>query len=227
MLKVNIIMNPSSDNPLHVIYDFETVDNKPSAALASAAFILFRPEELKTFDELVAGALRIKFDLKEQFSPEIGRSWNKETIDWWKSEEQADAYQKVIKPSANDVSIKYFNQILQKWLTDNGYVANVGEKIWTRGNSFDPPMLDSVWNQFGWDPCFPWWNTRDVRTEIDAVTPYWDANHEGRGYIKDFPYPNNFIKHMETHDCARDIMMMQYAHVGLCQRLNFVDGVAF
>lgn len=206
-------------SPQHIIYDFETVDTKPTSAVASVAFILFRPEELKTFDELVSGALRIKFDIKEQLST-LNRTFSKDTVEWWKSEENAEAYKKVIMPSPQDVSIRFFNEILTKWLADNKYVANCGEKIWTRGNNFDPPIFDNIYQQFGWEANYPWWNVRDVRTEIDAVVPYWDDSHAGRGYIKDFPYDDKFMKHMETHDCARDILMMQYAHIGLAHKLS-------
>lgn len=216
-------MNACKENPLHVMYDWETTDNRPTSAVASIAVILFRPEELKTFEELVDSALRVKFDIAEQFS-KFGRTWNQSTIDWWRHPDQAEAYKSVIAPSVDDVSLSEFGPILDRWLADNGYQANVGEKIWTRGNNFDPPIFSSIYEQFGWEEPMPWWNIRDVRTEIDAVTPYWQPDHEGYGYIKDFPYPDGFIKHKEEHDCARDILMMQYAHIGLCQRLNNVVG---
>ncbi len=205
--------------PLHVMYDWETADKRPTAAVASIALILFRPSELKTFDELVASALRVKFDLKAQFR-DFGRTWDKETIDWWRHPDQAEAYKSVIAPHESDVSLKEFGPILDKWLAENGYMANTGEKIWTRGNAFDPPILSDIFESFGWEEPMPWWNLRDVRTEIDCITPYWKPDHAGYGYIDGFPYPDNFIKHKEEHDCARDILMMQYAHIGMCNMLN-------
>jgi hypothetical protein len=83
-------------NPLSIIYDFETTDNKPTSAVASIAIIVFDPTELKTFDELVSSALRIKFKLTEQYA--AGRTWNKSTVDWWMHPDQKDAFSKVITP---------------------------------------------------------------------------------------------------------------------------------
>lgn len=209
--------------PKHVIYDWETTDNKPTSAVASIAAIVFVPGEMKTFDELVASAIRIKFDLSEQFA--AGRTWSQDVIDFWKKPENQEAYDMVIKEDGSEISLSQFGPIFQKWLNDQGYVPNIGEKIWTRGNAFDPPIFTNIYQYFGWDEPFPWWNIRDVRTEVDAIVPYWDPQHEGRGYIRDFPYPENFVKHKEEHDCARDILMMQYAHVGMINYLNSLRGI--
>lgn len=206
----------------HLLYDFETVDNKPTAAIPSFAIIVFDPEEIAPFEELVKNALRLKFDLDEQFA--MGRTWRQEEVDWWSEPAQKEAYDMVIKKDGSEISLSQMGPIVQHYLDEQGYEPNVGEKIWTRGNSYDPPILTNIYDQFGWDEPYPWWNVRDVRTEIDAITPYWDVMHEGRGYVKGFPYPEGFVKHKEEHDCARDILMMQYTHVKMIEFLNSLRG---
>lgn len=206
------------NSPKHLIFDWETVDDKPTSAVASVAFIVFDPTEIVSFEELVQNALRIKFDLSEQYK--MGRTWGISTVNWWKEEEQKEAYEHVIKPSMDDVSITRLYELLTNYLNEKGYKPNVGEKIWTRGNEFDPPIMNNIFEMMGWELPYPWWNIRDVRTEVDAITQYWDPNHAGYGYVKNFPYPEGFVKHKEEHDCARDILMMQYAHLNM---LNFIE----
>lgn len=205
--------------PLDLIFDWETAGNKPHSAVASIALIVFDPAELLSFDELVAKSLRIKFKMPEQFS-KFGRTYDQDTIDWWKKPENAEAYKMVIEVDGSEVSLSEMGPIVQAYLDRVGYVPNIGEKIWTRGNSFDPPIFSHIYEYFGWEEPYPWWNVRDVRSTIDAIVPYWDNTHEGYGYIKSFPYPEGFIKHKEEHDCARDILMMQHAHIGLINYMN-------
>lgn len=211
--------NTKKPNPLSVIYDFETTDKKPTSAVASLAVIVFDPSELKTFDELVSSALRIKFKLTEQYA--TGRTWSQDTVDWWMHPDQKDAFEMVIKPDERlDVPLSSIEDYITFYLAEMGFDYNNSGKIYTRGNSFDCPILSNIYQQYGYDEPFPWWNIRDVRTEIDAIVPYWDDTHEGYGYIRDFPYPDNFVKHKETHDCARDILMLQHAHIGLINKIE-------
>lgn len=207
----------------HLIYDFETVANgckTPNAACPSLAVNVFDPSEDKSFDELVANTIRFKFKLSEQFT-KYGRISDEDTVGWWKKPENAKAYAMVIEPSSEDISLSELGPLLQAYLNDQGYDAGDDKStVWTRGNSFDVPILSNIYAYFGWDEPYPWWRVRDVRTEIDAIVPYWDKNHAGYGYIKGFPYPDNFIKHKEEHDCARDILMLQHAHLGMQEMLS-------
>ena len=204
-----------------LIIDFETVSNAqvfPDTAVASVAMIAFDPAEQLSFEELVNNALRIKFNLGEQYA--MGRRWDQETVDWWKKEENTEAFKAVIQPHPSDVSIREMNSLICNYLQRMAYDPSENGKVYSRGNAFDFPLFSNIYKSFGWEEPFAWWNIRDVRTEIDAVWSHVDPHHEGYGYIKEFPYPEGFIKHVETHDCARDILMMQYAHYGLLEKIN-------
>ena len=196
----------------HLLYDWETLSpgGYPDTAVLSIGMIVFDPSEILSFDQLVSNALRIKFDYTEQIN-RMGRVYDKETIDWWNQPENADAKAKVVDRDGTERSLSDMKSIVDKYLEIMEYDGTKG-KVWTRGNDFDSPILVNVYKQFNWEMPYSWWNIRDIRTEIDAITQYWDHNHEGYGYIKDFPYPDGFIKHLETHDCCRDVLMMQYTH---------------
>lgn len=204
---------------MDIIYDFETVAIGEGAAVPSLAILAFDPSELLTFDELVSKSLRLKFNLKQQFV-EYGRKYDTDTINWWKDADRAEAYKQVIAPSAEDISLSEAPLRINQYLASMGYQPNSGEKVWTRGNDFDVPLMKNIYNQFGKEVPYPFWAVRDIRTEIDCVTPYWDENHEGKGYVKNFPYPEGFIAHVETHDIARDVLMMQHTHLSLINSMT-------
>ena len=205
----------------HLIFDFETLDNRSynRPVVPSVAFLVFDPEVLMSFDQLVDNSLRIKFDISEQI--QHGRKYNQETVDWWRKPDNSEAYKKVIEVDGSEVGLGQLDSLLKEYLIEMEYDPGKG-KVWTRGNSFDVPILDNIYEDFGWDPAFSWWNVRDIRTEIDAITPHFDSTHAGYGYIKDFPYPKGFIKHQETHDVSRDVLMMQQAHIQLMTKMGII-----
>lgn len=223
-LIVHVVMYNKEKNvetPMNVIYDLETLDTTPSAAVASIAIIVFDPSKLQDFDSLVANACRIKFKLDEQFQPPMNRTFSQSTVDWWQAPEQAEAYQKVIVPSDEDVSLTELPRLLKAYLDSMGYKPNVGEKVYMRG-FMDFPIMDDVFRMLNHEPVMPWWAARDVRTEIDAIAPYWDDQHQSWGNMKSFSTPPSFIKHVETHDCAIDVLKMQHAHLKLMEKFGLL-----
>jgi len=208
------------DVPLNVIIDFETVDKIPTAAVASMAVIVFDPSVVQDFDNLVKNSFRIKFNLAEQYS--MGRTWEQSTVDWWMAPEQADAFQRVIVPSTDDVSINELPIKLKQYLDRMGYKPNVGEKIYARGNAFDMPLMENIFTSLGAEAVLPWWGYRDVRTEIDAIAPYWNPEHKAWGNMNCFVPPASFVKHIDTHDCAIDVIKMQYAHLKLMKHFGMI-----
>lgn len=202
-----------------VILDFETVDVTPTSAVLSLAILAFDPSECLTFADMVHRSLRIKFNINNQ-APR--RTINNDTVNWWKSDEMKTAYAKVVEKDGTEVDISELDGILSTYLTGMGYEAGNNGKIWARGNAFDNPILEDIYAQHGWAAVFPFWNYRCVRTEIDAITPYWDDAHKGYGYLRDeiFPKPAGMIKHIEVHDIAFDVMQMQFTHLKLMEKLG-------
>ena len=216
----------NSNSPKQIILDFETVGNaqrNPDTATPSLAILVFDPTEMKSFEELVGDALRLKFDLKTQFN-KYNRTWDQSTVDWWSDPKQADARSMVIDPSPEDIDLSLMGPRIQKYLDDMGYQPNAkGDRIWARGPQFDIVLIENIYKYFGWEIPFPWWNIRDIRTEIDAITTIWNPDHTPNGYDDSFVWPDCVIKHREDHDIALDVLMMQNTHLRLAEYLNSIS----
>lgn len=193
-----------------IIYDFETLDNKPTSVVLSMAILVFDPSELVDFEVLVGRAKRIKFDWRQQLGGR--RTMGDETVSWWKHPDQAVPRARVIDYDGSEVPLERMPLIVEQYLTSMGYDAtDVDAKVWTRGNEFDPPIMNDIYHQLGADMPYSWWNIRDVRTYIDGLTQLVDPNYKWRGNDYSFQVPDGFIKHVEEHDCAVDVMKMQWA----------------
>lgn len=209
-----------------IILDFETVGNaqrNPNVATPSLAILVFDPTELKPFDELVSDALRLKFNLKQQFN-QYKREWDQDTVDWWSKPENANARSMVIDPSHEDIDLCEMGPRIKKYLDEMGYEPNgKDDRIWARGPQFDMVLFENIYKNFGWEVPFPWWNIRDIRTEIDAITSIWNPNHTPNGYDDSFVWPEGVVKHREDHDVALDVMMMQNTHLKLLDFLELIS----
>lgn len=196
----------------HICFDWETIGNRPTAAVASVAFLVFDLDEVVPFKELVNRSIRVKFDWQHQLGA-YQRTSDEEVVKWWSGAEQKEAFDKVIQYDGSEIQIHEFPQLLLKYMEQHGFDPQAKRShIYTRGNNFDIPVFDDLYRQLGEPNPFPYWKPRDFRTAIDSYASLYDDNHEGRGYIE-FEYPEGFIKHTETHDIARDVLMLQQAIV--------------
>lgn len=202
----------------HILLDFETGGNAqkhPNCVAPSLGVIVFDPAEMLDFQTLVGRGIRFKFNIAEQMQ-KFGRITDPDTIAWWKEPEQAEAYQRVIMPSAEDISLSQLGPLLDQYLDRMGWTPDDGERqgrVWSRGNAFDMPLFTNIYDYFGWDEPFSFGLVRDIRTKIDTITELWDQEHAGWGYVRGYPTPAGFQKHVELHDCANDIMQMQYSYM--------------
>jgi len=119
------------------------------------------------------------------------------------------------------VQLSDFNAILYKYLSDNGFDLSEKsmDKVYSRGNAFDMGLIENIYNSYDWQHLFRFWNYADVRTEINAIAPYIDPDHDGRGYVRGFEI-EGMIKHNSVHDIVRDIMQLQFVHYKLNERLT-------
>lgn len=183
------------------IFDFETLSQEQtngvvlSMAMLNFAESRFTGDNAYTFDELVNNTHTIKFNVEEQVK-KYKREINKDTLKWWS--EQGDLAKQQLKPSDDDVSIDklYSFFILNKGL-------NV-DKIYTRGNTFDPIFLEYIMRQTNNPMPYNWWEVRDTRSLIEGLS--W-----GTDLKNSFIPPNceNFIAHDPKHDIALDVMRLQ------------------
>ena len=185
-----------------VIYDFETLSANPfDGVVLSVAGIRYDEERFLTnaytFNELLGMCKSIKFDVADQVKR--GRKIEKKTLDWWKKQPKEVKHQ--LKPNENDVSITELYDFL---INELGTVSS--KKVFTRGNTFDPVFVKSIFDSLNIEDPTPWWNIRDVRTYIDAFTYGTKIRHN---FVPE-ELSEQFMAHDPAHDVAMDIYRMQY-----------------
>ena len=188
-----------------VIYDFETLSQDPVKGIViNFAALVFDETRFKnnpyTFNELVESAEIIKFDTKEQVEV-YGRRPDKGTLDWW-SKQNAEA-RSMLKPSPDDVSISELYDFCKG-------IAQNPNRVYTRGNSFDPVFLSQIMLQVGKEEPWKWWNLRDTRSIIDGMVMGVDFDNK---YMPEGI--EGFIHHNPIHDIALDVIRIQALYVAL------------
>ncbi|WNL62911.1 exonuclease [Citrobacter phage Ci1] len=195
--------------PVDFIVDFETLGNLPDGALIDCAVVPFvnDPENVPSFQELIAKGKKVKFLLSEQKGL---RPFDPSVMKWWK--EQEDAAKINLKPSSDDVTLAEGLKQIHEHLREAG-VKQTSSQGWARGSAFDFSMyvtwIRNVTNQrdtFN-DEVIRFWGQRDIRTAIEE--------NLGVRWMTETPLPmgalNGFVAHDSIHDCAKDILMYLYA----------------
>lgn len=188
-----------------IIYDFETLGQKPTSAVVCLAGLRFNEDRYLsdnpyTYREILDSAEFIKFSVKEQVEA-YGRGIDKSTIDWWKS--QPKQARELLDPSDADQSLSEIVPFFKNLI--GGDPSQIG-KVYTRGNTFDPIFLDSVLANLRVPELYNWWSIRDTRSMIEGLS-------FGTGLKNSFIVPDLedvFVAHDPIHDIAMDVMRMQY-----------------
>ncbi len=194
------------------IIDFETIgQNAMKCPIVDAAYVVFDWDRFNSdpysFLELTSLVKTDKFDVKDQVNN--GCSFGKDDLAWW--QRQSSEAKANLKPSENDLTIEEFSVNIFKYLREVGKV----EYWWSRGNTFDPVLLERVMNKLDqhllMNEYLRWWRIRDIRTWIDAKFDFSTKN--GFVPIADVEYwENTFIGHDSTHDVAADVLRLQAIH---------------
>lgn len=185
------------------IFDFETLStDRVNGAIISMAILEFDPSRFNTepyeYSQLLDNTDFIKFDVEDQVK-NCGRKIDPDTLKWW-GEQSAEARAQ-LKPSAND---KPLSDCIP-FILD--YIGNLKvNKVFSRGNTFDPIILDYIGVQF--NQVIPWghWAIRDTRSIIDGMA--WGTDIKN-SFIPDEIAPL-FVAHDPRHDIAMDVMRMQF-----------------
>jgi hypothetical protein len=188
---------------MEVIYDFETLSqNAIDGVVLNVAILKFDPKRFTTdpytYEDLVDRARFYKFDVQEQVQ-KYGRKIQKGTLDWWK--DQSKEAQKQLAPNELDDSIERLYDIL----TNHVQIESC-DKVWTRGNSFDPVFVDSILQATGKPFLKNWWAIRDVRSYLDGLLYGSDIDNK---FVPE-EVEDKFIGHDSRHDVAMDVYRMQY-----------------
>jgi predicted Ser/Thr protein kinase len=151
-----------------------------------------------TFEELVDSSLYVKFDVLEQ-KRDYGRVVDQSTLDWWK--QQSKEARAALMPSENDISIVDLYGTIVSY-----HNATSIKKQFTRGNTFDPMILQYLLEQTGKSMPWHWGTVRDTRSMIDGMSFGMKLDNK---YIPN-ELKDKFIGHDPRHDIAMDVMRMQY-----------------
>ena len=183
-----------------VIYDFETLSQDQINGVVTCLAILKFDESRfvgkpYTFKELTDDAKVIKFNVEEQVK-KYERKIDKSTLDWWSG--QGDEAKEWILPSDNDKDI---SELYDFFVESMGSTAT---KVYTRGNTFDPILLETIMNQTHKPMPYNWWEVRDTRSVIEGLA--WGSDLENK-FIP--PDCEEATKHNPTHDIALDVMRIQ------------------
>lgn len=135
--------------------DIETLDTRPSAVVIAIGVVLFNRRE----PSVKMKELNLKFGKKEFRDEQImmGRTVDKSTVAWWKKQEPAA---KKIFKQANVESLDEVFEKLTAFLTqgDTTYL------IWGNGASFDNTIVTALYDSFGLEAPWKFWNDRCFRT---------------------------------------------------------------
>lgn len=182
------------------VFDIETLSKSSEAVILSMAAVYFDPTKKPSHHEMRDNGFFIKFDAKDQLK-RLNRRMDKSTMEWWAK--QCDNVKNAsFKPSTNDVIFEDGYEQMRTW-------AKQFPKAWVfaRGN-LDQLVLDSIEEQCGLEPIWPYHMWRDVRTAVDFL---YDTDN---GYCKvDYEGFDSFLditKHNPLDDCIFDSMMLLY-----------------
>ncbi|MCX0428022.1 3'-5' exonuclease [Aeromonas veronii] len=134
--------------------------------------------------------LHLKLNVTEQLL--AGRTVDPGTVKWWNG--RGDAARASII-NGHSVSTREALALF------SGFVQ--GAQMFARGTDFDPPILASLFEDFGLPVPWRFNQVRDVRTYIDALSG------GTKGYLENWQAPDWFVSHNSLHDCIRDAMQMQ------------------
>lgn len=181
--------------------------NVQRGAIISIGFLffddrVFNQSSSYTYNDLLANSHYMKFDVKEQVE-KYNRIVDKSTLQFWK--EQPKEVQEMVGPLPNDLPL---TRLVETF--DNIDWTSI-KRVYTRGNTFDPIILDHVYQSFGLKDQFPfdWWKVRDTRSLIEGMS--W-----GTDIRNDFipPEPEGLESKINLHnpvdDIILDVLRMQY-----------------
>lgn len=193
--------------PPSILFDFETVDVRPTAIVLDLAAVVFHEADVDTFTDLINSPkrmFRVKFDVRTQ----KGRTVDQSTLEWWAK--QSDDAREVFNPSKIDVSIHDGITAFKEFCVNSG-VNPKDSLAYVRGASFDFSILANIMRTvFGaTEDIFPvaFWQQRDVRTAIAfaMLDPH----------LRKMPVPKGlfegFVRHNSVHDCCKDVILLQHA----------------
>ncbi len=146
--------------------DIETVDAKPSSAVASFGAVPFDPYN-GTVD--VENAREWTINVPDQIR--LGRTIDPGTVAWWFL--QSEEARKSIIPGLNGKATPFtvFATEFDDWLKERGLVKSNSLKVWSHGATFDVVIMTDLYRTFNRTAPWRYVNARDTRTIFDIFKP--------------------------------------------------------
>lgn len=193
-----------------LIFDFETMSKKstscPAVDLAAIVvdtdrFISDNPYSLRNVADVTKWKLSVADQVKN-----YGAIVEKDTVEFWAK--QSPEVRAKVKPQADDLTVDAFVESFHQFLIRSPKI----DYWWSRGNSFDPVIIERLFEYAGKMPHFEqylkFWRVRDIRTYIDAKLDFPKTN----GFV---PVSNEelwnkvFKQHDSSWDIIGDVLRMQ------------------
>ncbi|MDC0695863.1 3'-5' exonuclease [Klebsiella pasteurii] len=137
----------------HLMIDLETMDNKPTSAIASIGAVFFEPE---------TGEMGEQFYQRVSLDSCVGHglTMGAETVLWWMRQD-AEARSELLNDDCLDLPLALAN--LESFITEHSDRSKV--HVWGNGAAFDNVILRNALEKCGFVyPLWYYWNDRDVRT---------------------------------------------------------------
>lgn len=146
-------------NPIHIMFDIETMGLLPSAALTQVGVIAFK--QVGVSNEVLSEQV---FNVSPDHWGDNGRSFSGSTVAWWFN--QAEAARKSI--TSGLLSQKSVVEAFHRFVSNN--LDKEEGFIWSKGN-LDIIVMEDLFRVHGL-PC-PWkyWQVRDLRTLLWIADP--------------------------------------------------------
>lgn len=153
----------------HIMLDLETMDNKPTAAIAAIGAVAF---------DLTTGTLgkqfyrRVDIESSQQFGGTIGAN----TVKWW-LRQSATARSEITTndttalPSALNEFACFITRNTPYQLLSPA-TRNSQVRIWAQGTDFDLPIITSAMQRINMPVPWDYWNVSDARTITTAAKDY-------------------------------------------------------
>ena len=204
----------AKDYPDFLIFDYETLSNKPlSAPVISFGAIMgnwedihldSREETLATIKRLESQSLYQTIKTKSQVE-KYGLVVSAETVRWWS--QQGD-FAKQMLEDKDKISVEDHCQHFIDWCIERGLTQKT--MVYIRAPHFDFTIMDNIFSKVGLPIPFNTFKIRDVRSIIDAV--YGTTN----GYIPNFKetlVDLNLHEHFAVHDAIKDLLQLKLCRV--------------
>lgn len=136
-----------------VMIDIETLDNCPTAAIASIGAVWFEPRGGR-----LGNTFHLHVDLED--CQRHGLTIGVNTVLWW-LKQSGDAQAALGNGQLNAAPLVTALEALHAFITGSETEA---PEIWCNGASFDLPILAHAYRAIGWQTPWQFWRERDLRT---------------------------------------------------------------